>query len=126
MTVAGPFFELHVRQPREPLPLARGDGPPEHAQTGHVEAGGDRVGPGLQVGWIRAQRRLPVADDDVLVHLMRLEHERTHRLRDPLQPEAVLERLPSVAETGPAQRRLEAVQELREGPDVWTVVDDDN
>ena len=66
-----------------------------------------------------------IADDDVLVHLVRFEHERARRLGDPLESEAILERSPRVCEAGAAQCRLEPLDELRVRPDVGSVIDHD-
>jgi hypothetical protein len=87
--------------------LTVGDRPSEHAETGDVELGDDRVRPRLELGRVAAQHHLPVPDDDVLVHLVGGEHQRAHRLGDPLEAEAVLERRPHLREAGAAQRRLE-------------------
>ena len=75
MAVARPFLELHVRQSSEPLALALRDRPSEDAEAGHVELRDDLcVDPCLELRRIRAQQQFPVAEDDLLLHLMRLEH----------------------------------------------------
>ena len=52
-----------------------------------------------------------------------LEHLRAHRLGDPLETQAGLDRLPGVGEVGSAQRGGEAVQELGERLDLRPVID---
>ena len=97
MAVAGPFLELRVRHPSEPLALAGGDRSPEDAEARHVELTDLCVDRRLEFVRIGAEHGLPVTDDNVLFHLVCFEHERAHGLGDAFESEAVLERLPHLA-----------------------------
>jgi hypothetical protein len=75
VAVARPLLELEVGQPLEALAFTIAERPAENGQARDVEPRDLCVDRRLELGRIDAHQHLPVADDDVLPHPVRVEDE---------------------------------------------------